>query len=256
MSIESDQLLSVTGLAPKSLLPALPRALRVQSLWSRRLAAWLDAEQAPWDPAPPPADFEAVFAELATPIPEETWTELLRPLTETDPALAAEYRLSLTRARAYLVGSEPDAIEQYPGIWPRRHIETFAGQEPLPLSEEDKESVWAVLAVLQQMERFLTELDQYAITPAQVLALKTCVPDLYTFALGEVSHACEAKGAGWLPEREQEMVMRVFQGKTAEANPMPPPPPAPMPAVGIKEIDPNAGKTAGQIAETPKDPNA
>ena len=223
MSLRSECLLAVTGVAPREITPRhMESAIGVPERWKRRLVRWLKEDQQPFVYVAPP-DMEKAFDNLASKVAGVPMNAIAVALA-IDPVQLADYVSDLLDARAYLLAA-----------WPRLTIETSAGPELVGMSLESAQGMAAVYRTIDKPETLLDAMDECSLDPAMALAFRVCYPDLYkyvreilTLAIGER----KASVKGWGPSWRHEAVLDVLHA--TDRGPIPPPAPIVPPEEGKK----------------------
>lgn len=243
MSLNSDVLLSVTGLFPDTITPKQHVAsMGIAEIWTKRLTSWVRNE----DPKPfeyvEQKDVDKLFDKLAKPPVELEVEGWFQGVGDDVPGLQGEFFAGLTNSRAYLVNA-----------WPSFNVDSASGPKTLPLSYDDAAEMWSLIQVLDDPDRVLDEMDSRTLTPSQALAFRENFPDLYAHANEVLDTALIDKRSknddfdlGW----ERESVLNTFRGKPPE-EPIKAPPPPPAPDQKLK-IDPERTETQADVSAAPK----
>jgi hypothetical protein len=140
-------------------------------------------------------------------------------------------------------------------LYPKYQRMTAIGPKPVGRSPLEDAELWTVLQVLDDPERIFDELAQHVISPKQVVALKTCHPDLYGYIREQTDLALQehaARHPKWEPTPAQTELVNVLAEIMKPV--APPAPPAPPQKVDGIDLDDRATdeKSAGQITGEPK----
>lgn len=243
MSLESDNLLAMTGLFPREITPHhVAAAESVPGTFERRIRHFLGAEQQPFEYKPGPEKIERLLDKLVAPLKAGEVDAWFAAIGTDNPELLADFTKSLTRARAYLAA-----------VWPRVNVDLGPGPELLPLAADDAAEVASLYHVLDEPTFLLDQMDSWTLTPTQALAFRTVYPDLYDSAAKALETALRdrtARHKAWRPTWQQLAVIRTLKGMPPEDLPVPPPPPAE--AKPKDAIDAEGAKTSGQIVDEPR----
>jgi hypothetical protein len=203
--------------------------------YEKRLGKWVrGTEVKPWKP-PKPRDLQKTREQVQAPLPESVQAELVKGLLPIDPALAVQYQADLLRARDTLSGG-----------YPLETLGSVMGPEEFAPAWDKAQRWLAVVAVVEDPDRILDEIESGALEPAQVSGFRTVYPslwtELYAFLMRELasmraeSMRAQASGkpATTLPN-DRETTIRLF-GETGFSTPLKleapekkeePPPPKP-----------------------------
>lgn len=241
MSLESDCLLAVTGVAPSNVtVNDFAKSQDVQKRMDAKIKAWLKADPKPFEYRDPPKDMEALFKKLQTGVPQTKMSEWMDAIGVGTDSLADQYAMSLMNARKYIVDK-----------WPAITITDTMVPETLPLAPDDEGDMAALFYVMDDLLTVLfVELEQQTLEPAQAEAFRTCFPDLWAWTDRRIQLITgELVAHGWIPTWEKDSMLRILKGVPPE--PVFSPPPPVTPPVKPTELDTKAKATQTDLAAQP-----
>jgi hypothetical protein len=177
VAIEAELTVAVTGVLKPTAVDGDTSAAASTLLdtFDRRLRKWVrGTEGKPFEPVKF-RDLQQTRKLVQKPLPESVLQDLLKPLLVVDPAAAMDYQAVLLRARSFLDTS-----------YPLETIDSVLGPEEM-LPAPDKASRWlSVVAVIDDPERMIDEVEMGGPDPSQVAAFKACYPELHQALLSIV----------------------------------------------------------------------
>lgn len=169
MDATAETLVATTSvLVPSAPTPeAFFAAAAYTDAWPARVTAWLRGTGARKFTLPPNSDVGLVRSQLERPLTETEQRDLVAGIQ--DPLLQAEFLATLNLARGFLSDG-----------YPLQEVDTVLGVgvelDPAP----DEAARWlAQVAVLEDPNRILDELEMGSLEQAQVLAFKATMPALW-----------------------------------------------------------------------------
>jgi hypothetical protein len=209
MSLGSDLLLAVSGVFPTEAITVEDARAAEGALitWANRLRRWVGQDDQEPFTLPKDRDPDKTLEKLARVMTSAETAVITADLTDVD--LEADYLTSLLAARRYLVDAWPSAV-----------IETAAGQRPLPLSQDELDEILSLVAVVDDPDRVIDEVEMLTLTPSQAEAFRLNYPALSATLLGVLRVALTDRGARnkeWEPPPEREDVIRTLAGLSPEA---------------------------------------
>lgn len=206
MSLDAELLLAVTGVFPR-------RAITIEDAraaegafmtWGGRLRRWVgNDEQAPFE-LPKDRDLTKTLDQLAHKLTPQEMAAVTENLT--DAGMEADYQLALLGARKYLLDR-----------WPATNVDTAAGPRPMPLPQDEADEVLSLVAVVDDPDRVIDEVEMQSLTPSQAEAFRAVYPALSQALLAGLRVAIIQKGPKWAPSPDREDVFRTLAGLEPEA---------------------------------------
>jgi len=176
------------------------------------------ARQRPFE-MQPQRDVRALRDALKVVITDTTWTESLASMMALDPVVAADYREEFEVARETALGA-----------YPLTEIPTMAGPVEVDPPDDLQQEWLSIVAVLENVERMLDELEMYALTVIQVEKFKMVYPELHAFMASVFDEEMANRRAlepEWVLPEDKETSLRIFKAMVAEEPIRPLPPPLP-----------------------------
>lgn len=237
--------MATVGILPPVITPKhLIASQAVVETFRRRLMRWVRTDKPAEFAYREPPDLEKLFKKVVEPPSQIEVAQWIDLFGVEDIELNADFPSDINRAREHVVG-----------VYPKLTIDTAAGPQILPLTQDDADEVCSVFTVVDDPEKLLDEMDSWTLTDSQAAAFRTCYPELYAAANDAIRDALTAErakddefGLPW----EQESVLNTLRGLPPEIIPVPPP--APPPERPKVKIDSDAEKTQGQASAAPKLP--
>lgn len=239
MSLISEAMVATTGfLSPRPISDEdvrLAEALLVSV--STRAAGFIAREKQRPFTMQPQRDVQATRQALLTIL---TATVKMDAIQTIDPVVGADYLEALEVAR-----------ETALGCYPIVQVETMAGPLEVDPPEDEQQEWLSILAVLDDVERLVDELEMFALTAVQVEKFRFVYPELHAFlaqVFDEEMGKLMADVPGWALSEDKESALRIFKGMVAEEpiRPRPPAPPLGKPVDGdeAKASEMSAGQRA------------
>lgn len=240
MSLISEALVATTGfIEPKPITPEdvrMAEALLVSL--SMRARGFIQLEQQRPFEMQRQRDVMATRDLLKTTL---TDTYLADLIVSIDPLEGADYRETLETAREIALGA-----------FPLTEFGTISGPVEVPPGDDDSQEWLAVLAVLDDVERMIDELEMFCLTAGQVTRFKLVYPELHAFmkqVFDEEMANQMVAAPGWCLSEDKESALRVFLGLEAEQAIRPRPPKLPMGKPTSADDAKDSSLSAGQRAQ-------
>lgn len=178
MSSISEAIVGVTGvLEPEPIDDGtLGAAAELTTPWQRRIKKWVRGKEIKPFARPRIRDWKATRLQLETILTDTQRKSLVKPLNKLDPALANDYLADLDRCREFLLTA-----------FPKSEIDSVMGPHELEPNRQAL-SVWlSQVAVIEDPDRILTDMEMGTLEDSQVTAFEQCYPEIYLELYGMVN---------------------------------------------------------------------
>jgi hypothetical protein len=143
-------------------------ASEITTPWHRRLKRWVRGKEAKPFKRPRLRDHKAVLDRLDDILTDTRKAQLVKPIGKNDPLVGVEYLDTLLNARTFL----RDA-------YPTEELSSVMGPQKLEPSQLSASRWLAQVAVVEDPDRLIDDIEMNGLEAAQVTAFKVCYPELY-----------------------------------------------------------------------------